>query len=366
MANPLILYRNLWRDGTIIAASSEAAQFPAEYTQDDSPQLFWRSRNGTGTGNGLFVVTVDVNDHIDLAEGAGELPATLTPGNYNGLTLAAEIKTQLDVAGALTYTVTYDETIGKFTIAASGNFELLWHSGTHNTEGQGVLLGFAHTDLSGAATYTSDTAVFHSEERIDCDLGAAHEYNFIALLNHNLTSAATIIIYGADDAAFTDGVVHDHLTFNGNNLYEILAAAQTKRYVRISLLNVANPSAYLQIGTIVVGKGNALNRGPSVPYQRGPLNETEIEFSPSANLFTVQERPSLDNKLLLFTGLDGASELIVEALLEACGSHVAWVLCLDSAAPNTNSYWVHLKSQELPKCQHVNYWNWPAEIEVII
>jgi len=255
MANPLILYRNLWRDGTILAASSEAAQFPAEYTQDDSPQLFWRS----------LVKDVEVT--------------------------------------------------------------------------------------------------------IDCDLGAAHEYDFIALLNHNLTSAATIIIYGADNAGFAGGspnVEHDHLTFNGNNLYEILTAAQTKRYVRISLLNVANPSTYLQIGTIVVGKGNALNRGPSVPYQRGPLNETEIEFSPSANLFTVQERPPLDNKLLLFTGLDGASELIVEALLEACGSHVAWVLCLDSTAPNTNSYWVHLKSQELPECQHVNYWNWSCEIEEIL
>ena len=362
----LILHTNRWQTGTILTASSEAAQFSAEYTQDDSLQLFWRSRNGTGTGNGLFVVTVDVNDHIDLAEGAGELPATLTPGNYNGLTLAAEIKTQLDVAGALTYTVTYNETTGKFIIAAGGNFELLWHSGSHNAEGQGVLLGFAHTDLSGAATYTSDTAVFHSEEYIDCDFGVALEYDFIALLGHNLTSAATIIIYGADDAAFTVNPVHDHLTFNGNNLYEILGSAQTKRYVRISLLNTANPSGYLQIGTIVVGKGNALNRGPSVPYQRGPLNETEIEYSPSANLFTIQERPSLDNKVLSFVGLNDASELIVEALLEACGSHVAWLLCLDSTAPNANSYWVHLKSQELPEYQHVNYANWACEIEEII
>jgi hypothetical protein len=248
----LILHTNRWQTGTILTASSEAAQFSAEYTQDDSPQLFWRS------------------------------------------------------------------------------------------------------------------AVINVEVTIDCDLGAALEYDFVALLGHNLTSAATIIVYGADDDAFSVNVVSDTLTFNGNNLYEILAAARTKRYVRVSLLNTANPSGYLQVGTVVVGKGNALNRGPAVPYQRGPLNETEVEYSPSANLFTIQERPSLDNRVFSFVGLNDASELIVEALLEACGSHVAWVLCLDSTAPNANSYWVHLKSQELPECQHVNYWNVALEIEEVL
>lgn len=496
----LICHTNRWRDGSIIAVSSEAAQFSAEYTQDDSPQLFWRSRNGTGTGNGLFVVMVDVNDHIDLAEGAGELPAMLTPGNYNGLTLAAEIKTQLDVAGALTYTVTYNETTGKFTIAAGGNFKLLWHSGSHNAEGQGVLLGFAHTDLSGAATYTSDTAVFHSEEYIDCDLGAAYEWDFIGILGHNFTPDATIGIYGTDaelvelcvngrfdsgtsswtpwqctiasiaggqsgncleitrvsgtsqnvkqviaglvvgasytfttyvksgssgneafqivcnrtsdygdqhvQAGTTSGswiqysitftatdtsynfylykvsatagtmlfdtvsvlptYTYDSLTYQGNNLWAILGTARTKRWVRLSVIDTANPSGYLQVGTVVIGKGNAINRRPSIPYQRGPLNETEIEYSPSANLFTIQERPSLDNKSLSFTALNDASELIIEALLEVCGSHMAWALCLDSTAPNTNSYWVHLKNQGLPECQHVNNWNWICETEEVL
>lgn len=248
----LIVHTNRWREGAILTASSEAAQFSAEYTQDDSPQLFWRST----------VVNVEVT--------------------------------------------------------------------------------------------------------IDCDLGAAHEYDFIALLGHNLTSAATIIIYGADDAAFTVNVVSDTLTFNGNNLYGVLGAARTKRYVRVSLLNTTNPSGYLQIGTIIISKGNALNRRPTIPYQKGPLNETEVEYSPSANLFTIQERPSLDNRLLPFVGLNDASELIIEALLETCGSHMAWVLCLDSTAPNTNSYWVHLKSQELPECQCINNWNWTCETEEVL
>ena len=43
MSYPRIAYKNLWRDGTIIAASSENPQYPAEETQEDSPQSKWRS-----------------------------------------------------------------------------------------------------------------------------------------------------------------------------------------------------------------------------------------------------------------------------------------------------------------------------------
>ena len=129
-----------------------------DYRWDGRENLLLAMLMGAAGVPGMYFIVSNANHHIDLAEGAGELPATLTNGTYTGAALAAEMKTQLDVAGALTYTVTYVEATRKFTIAASGAFELLWHSGSHNAEGQGVLLGFAHTDLTGLATYTSDGA----------------------------------------------------------------------------------------------------------------------------------------------------------------------------------------------------------------
>ena len=141
-------------DVGLINASDFGLDF--DYRWDGRENLLLAMLMGTAGVPGMYFIVSIANHHIDLAEGAGELPATLTNGTYTGAALAAEMKTQLDVAGALTYTVTYVEATRKFTIAAGGNFELLWHSGTHNAEGQGVLLGFAHTDLSGAATYTSD------------------------------------------------------------------------------------------------------------------------------------------------------------------------------------------------------------------
>ena len=171
----LVCYRNRWRNGEIIAVSDEAPQFSAEYTQDDSPQLFTRTVDDDG--------------------------------------------------------------------------EKTW----------------------------------------DNDLGTAYEYNFIGILGHNFTSGTIIIIEGADDEDF-DGpdLVTDELTYHANWLYEILDTTRTKRFVRVSIENAnGNPSGYFQIGTIIIGKAEYFNRNPSLPGQLGQKNDTEVEYSPSGNFFTI-------------------------------------------------------------------------------
>lgn len=64
------------------------------------------------------------NNTISFDEGGATLTATISSGNYTLTTLAAEIKTQMDSAGALTYTVTANSS-GSMTIAATGAFTLL-------------------------------------------------------------------------------------------------------------------------------------------------------------------------------------------------------------------------------------------------
>lgn len=252
MGLPFIVYQNLWRDGTILAATTENAQFPAEYTQDDSKMLFWRST----------------------------------------------------------------------AIAA--------------------------------------------EQDIDIDLGGAKEYDFVAILGHNLSVAATIVVKGADDAGFSSNVVTDTLTHASLNIYGKLAAARTKQYVRIALTDAGNTAGYLQVGAVVVGKRSALNRPQSQGFAEGTINETGVEYSPSMNLFTVEEKPGLFNQVLAWNGLDTTSADVIKALLLEAGAFKAWIFCPDIDAVATTSYWVHLKSIELPVCQHPGFWTWTAEIEEIL
>ena len=106
-----------------------------------------------------FVVTA-ANKYINFSEGGGELTAILDEGTYGAFDLGIEIKLQMDDAGALTYSGTYDRTTRKFTIAASGVFSLLWNTGTNKAVDISTLCGYSDAaDDTGAATYTSDSAV---------------------------------------------------------------------------------------------------------------------------------------------------------------------------------------------------------------
>jgi hypothetical protein len=382
----LICHTNLWRNGTLGPVTDELAQFPAEYTQDDSPLLFTRTVGISGYKHW----------HNDLGAAyewdfIGILGHNITPDATIGIYGTDIYLDQLCVNGGFesdttswtpvyctiasiaggqsgncleitrvsnNYQCVY-QTIADLVVGASYIFTAYVKSGTSGNEGFQIVC--QRTSDSGdqhiQAGTTSNSWVQYSITFTATDVS----YKFYL---YKTTATAGTMLF--DTVSVSPTYTYDSLTYQGNNLWTVLGTARTKRWVRLSVADITNPSGYIQIGTVIVGKGNVLNRVPSSPYQRGPLNETEIEYSPSGNLFTIQERPSLDNKLLSFVGLNDASELIVEALLENCGSHVAWAWCLDSTAPNTNSYWVHLKSQELPECQRVGYWNWSCEIEEIL
>ena len=354
-------YKNYWRDGTIIAQSSEHPQFPSENTQDDDKALHWRSRHGSGSGNGRFAIGA-TNKYIDFDEGGAELTATLTEGNYNGQTLATEIKTRMDAAGG-TYTVTYSESTGKFTIARTGNFTLRWQSGTNTANTVGGTIGFIITaDDTGAETYTSDYMRIHTSEYIAVDLGSALEYDFVCLLNHNLQSGATITFYGADDSAFTSNVVSDTLTYYGNNLFKFLSAARTKRYVRIYVVDVDNPSGYVKIGTIVVCKYIEFARYPKPSgYWKGEDNPSLVDLSDSQNLF-ADDKPRLFKRSYPFEGLSNTDASNIIAMQTECGDHKGIVVCIDPDNPNTASEWVTLAELSEVAYQHVNYWNWTMAV----
>lgn len=71
-------------------------------------------------------MTIDIdstNGSLLFNEGGSTLTASLTGGNYTLSALATEIKTQMDSAGANTYTVTVSSD-NEITISATGSFEL--------------------------------------------------------------------------------------------------------------------------------------------------------------------------------------------------------------------------------------------------
>lgn len=97
------------------------------------------------------------NQNINFNEGASELTAQVSVGDYTLEGLMTAIQTSLNDSGALTYTVSVDRDTRFVTIAASGSFNLLVSSGSQVGTSPFSLIGFTGADRSGAATYTGDS-----------------------------------------------------------------------------------------------------------------------------------------------------------------------------------------------------------------
>ena len=66
-----IIYKSRWRDATIQAQSSEHPQYPAEDSQLDILAQPFRTRHGTDSGNGLFVIDANNKYIPDVIEKKG-------------------------------------------------------------------------------------------------------------------------------------------------------------------------------------------------------------------------------------------------------------------------------------------------------
>lgn len=102
--------------------------------------------------------TVDsTNNAIDFDEGGSELQATIATGDYTITEYLVAVKTALDAAGALTYTVALNRSTRKITISSTSTFALRTNTGTRSSVSAWSMLGYTTgSNKSGASTYTAE------------------------------------------------------------------------------------------------------------------------------------------------------------------------------------------------------------------
>jgi hypothetical protein len=364
MTKTRIIYDNLWRKATVLDKCCEHPQYPATDIQGDTPSQFWRTRNGTGSGNGLFVVT-DSNKYIDFDEGGAELTGTLTAGSYNGTTLATEIAVAMNAAPgkALTYACAYNLTDAKFTISAGSNFTIRWFNGTHKTTDISDLAGYSDAaNDTGAATYDSDSRRIHYPRAyVSIDLLTATEVNFLAILNHNISASAIIKWRGADDAAFTTGLEEVTITHNLSNIFYFFTSSKTKRHVQLQIEDPTNSNSYIQIGPIVMGTYWELSREATKPHSKGKVDNSIVEESQSLVEYG-QPRPLRKIWGLSYVGMNDTDADKVIAFFEEAGVSHGFIVCLDYNSPNTYSYFVRNADLAEPQYNHSDHWDWSLSL----
>lgn len=111
-----------------------------------------------GLDTAYFVVTPSNNVLNFTSSSGGPVDITLTDGNYDGVTLASHLQTQMNAnttltgTGTITFAVSYSITTRKFTINAGSGKTVLY---THASSDAGLTLGFT-SNKTAAQTITSD------------------------------------------------------------------------------------------------------------------------------------------------------------------------------------------------------------------
>ena len=121
---------------------------------------------------------------LDFTDDSGTFAAVVPEKIYNTpIDLALALEASMNGVSSETYTVSYDNSVGKFTIATttSSLLSILWLTGTNTANSLASKLGFTVADNVGALTYTANNA-----------------QSYVASYTPSYDSADSIIIKGAE------------------------------------------------------------------------------------------------------------------------------------------------------------------------
>lgn len=147
--------------------------------------------------------TIDVsNNTLTVDTGGGAFNITVTPGNYTGDTLAAELKTKLNTSSS-NWDVVYSNITSKFTFTRSiGTFDIIG-TGTINT-----ILGLNTTNSGSTSNYVAP------------QIANVNVFNYLFVMSDKLLSYKRIkpLVNGESKNVLTK-IPFDSLTSNSHITY---------------------------------------------------------------------------------------------------------------------------------------------------
>ncbi len=243
-----ITYNYTQQSETVVTYSSQNTQYPASNIKNEFRAKEWRS-------SGYFKITTS-NNVINFTEGVTTYNTTLTVGEYNTTDLAAAIQSKLSTTGAYSYTVTYNENTGIWSIESSSEATL--NNNVSNNVFYNVL-GFNNAVITGIE-FEGVRSAIHTEEYLSFDLKTTEEINSVVLMwsqgQYKLSSDAVLRVQASATSNFDSPAIDEVLEFDNENelASHYFTSSQSYRFWRIKIIDPANVYAYVSLGVIVLGQ----------------------------------------------------------------------------------------------------------------
>ena len=183
------------------------------------------------------------------------------------------------------------------------------------------------------------TAVWRSvgvaaAQDLEFDFGSSQQVDILALVNHNLTSAATIAVAAGTTTSYAD--FSTTITWREFISFKRLSTPENYRYWRIRITDTANTDGFIEVGYPVVG----LLVKPQFSFQQGWISATDIATSKVKSEFgnpTVEKLYQRQRLELPFGPLDSSQSLVMRALYTSTRRNVYPLLILPTRG-GTDAY----------------------------
>ena len=208
-------------------------------------------------------------------------------------------------------------------------------------------------DLDRDHRYRS--SALESPNTITITLTAEQLINALIIYDHNLTSGATIALWGDDAATFDSGTagapqVAETITWTDDKILHYLTTAdRTKRYWQLRITDTANTDGYIEIGELYLGSYLELSRNYTEGFERTTETFKEVsELKSGINrnwYFGNQEVFELEFNFLTSADVVSMRALFAAISSRATGQLLPFYLNTDSAVPADT--WL-VEIEELP------------------
>lgn len=339
--------------------SSEQAAFPvANIYNLQRRSKVWRS-------NGFYLIDA-TNNKIVFQETTGvDLTATITIGEYTSFTaLATEIKTQMEVAGASTYTISKDTNTKKTKFASNGFggggiFKIMWTTDAV-TQAMAALLGFLTTENdTGALTYTADELTIGTEEWIKWDFGISTNPKAFCLIGPRnrpikISPSATLTIQASETDNWAAPSYEQVLTYNDEviSLFSDTGLhTEALRFWRLLIDDVHNPNGYVEIGSIFLGDYFTPSQGAArFPFEGDYVDNSITIFSEGGQSFS-DVREQTERFSFQISNMTIAEKESMDSVFRAVGTSQPFFISMDplNVFSTLTNYIRYVKFEVAPK-----------------
>lgn len=300
-----------------------------------------------------------------------------------------------------TYTVSYDTSTGKWTIATDQAWlSLLWATGENaatnpnrrndpTAEDAASLLGFrqhpssgggaggASTyagDLEGATSYTGSVAACHSEDWVKFAFGLVQPINCVGLFGHNLSEDAVVTVeaniiddfgpeaQGAGTIPFSAAVTWRK---EGMALFSAALTHSTSqgkyRYFLVRIKDPENAALYVELGRVIGGCYTELSRNFLWGYSERRV-DTSLHFVTEGTQRLTKRKKQVRYLDLAFEGTDGDFTSL-DAMFRTIGNTDPLMVALGDADPDAPPLYGYLVGEWAPERAFLNRCNYSLTFE---